>query len=201
MTPAYNENYLTRAGRTMGALFDTALSIMTPQQFSTVFLDSEIVRAWESGNPSYIAGKSGEDIFEELTGLTAPENEHQLYPDAEYWCGYVYCNVQWYFGCSFALLFSVLPPDELLILYRPLHEADISKTISVFHKRLYPEPALKTWREKRKLSQSQLAKISNVNLRSIKAYEQGDLEISKAQYNTLASLASALCCEIRDLLS
>ena len=201
MTPAYNENYLARAGRTMGALFDTALSTMTPQQFSTVFLDSEIVRAWESGNPSYLAGKSGEDIFEELTGLTAPENEHQLYPDAEYWCGYVYCNVQWYFGCSFALLFSVLPPDELLILYRPLHEADISKTISVFHKRLYPEPALKTWREKRKLSQSQLAKISNVNLRSIKAYEQGDLEISKAQYNTLASLASALCCEIRDLLS
>ena len=201
MIHAYNENYLSRAGKTMGSLFDSGLTSMSSADFTRLFLGSHTAQAWEKGNPAYIAGKSGDELLEEITGQTAQEVNHSYDRSAEYWCGYVYCYAQWYFGCSFNRLLSVLPVDELCHLYPTLHEADISKVIDLVHKRLYPESALKSWRKKRRLSQSQLAKISGVNLRSIKAYEQGDLDIGKARYDTLASLANTLSCDVRDLIS
>ena len=174
---------------------------MSSADFTRLFLDSRTAQAWEKGNPTYIAGKSGDELLEEITGQEAQELYHSYDRSAEYWCGYVYCYAQWYFGCSFEKLLSVISVDELRQLYPTLHEADISKVLSLIHNRLYPESALKTWRQKRNLSQSQLARISGVSLRSIKAYEQGDLDIGKAQYETLASLASTLSCEVRDLIS
>ena len=201
MIPAYNENYLNNAEKTMGVLFHEALEVMDTGTFTAVFLRSRVISAWENGNPAYLAGKSGDELFTEITDMQNPDTVQELIPGAEYWCGMVYCHAQWYFGCSFSALFTAIPLDELVAVFHPLHEADISKTIELFHGRLFPISALKAWREKRRLSQSQLAGISGVSLRSIKAYEQGDLDISKAQYDTLACLARTLNCEVRDLIS
>ncbi len=201
MIRAYNENYLNNAEKTMGILFHEALEIMDADTFTTQFLRSRAASAWEDGNPAYLAGKSGDELFLEITGRKNPDSEREIVPQAEYWCGMVYCHAQWHFGCSFSALFTSIPLGELIAFFNPLHEADISKTIGIFHERLFPTPALKAWREKRQLSQSQLARISGVNLRSIKAYEQGDLDIARAQYDTLAYLAGALSCEVRDLIS
>lgn len=201
MIHAYNESYLSRAGKTMGALFDAGLMSMSAEDFTRQFLASRTAKAWERGNPAYLAGKSGDELLEEITGNEPRGNAHTFDRSAEYWCGYVYCYAQWYFGCSFDKLLSAVPIDELRGLYPTLHEADISKVMGVIHKRLYPEPALKAWRQTRRLSQSQLAAISGVNLRSIKAYEQGGLDIGKARYDTLARLADTLSCEVRDLIS
>ncbi len=55
-------------------------------------------------------------------------------------------------------------------------------------------------RLKRGLSQSGLSKISKISLRSIKAYEQGRIDLSKAQAETLYILARILDCTIEDLL-
>jgi DNA-binding transcriptional regulator YiaG len=174
---------------------------MPPEKFTRLFLASRISHAWEKGNPSYIAGKSGEELLEEITGREVQSAEYSYDRSGDYWCGYVLCYAQWQFGCSFDTLLSVMSLEELRQLYPTLHEADISKVLDIIHKRLYPESALKTWRQKRKLSQSQLAKISGVTLRSIQAYEQGDLDISKAQYDTLARLADTLSCPVHDLIS
>ena len=51
--------------------------------------------------------------------------------------------------------------------------------------------ALKAMRKKRKLKQEELAALSGVNVRSIRAYEQGKNDISKAQGDTLQMLAKA----------
>ena len=59
---------------------------------------------------------------------------------------------------------------------------------------------LKILRNKRRLSQVELSKISNVSLRSIKAYEQGKLDISKAQGDTLYKLSKTLDCSIENLI-
>ena len=42
--------------------------------------------------------------------------------------------------------------------------------------------------------------MSHVNIRSIKAYEQGYRDINKASGDTLKKLASTLHCSIEDLL-
>lgn len=59
---------------------------------------------------------------------------------------------------------------------------------------------LKEIRSKRGFSQSQLSKHSNVSIRTIQKYEQGSLDINKANGETLYKLATALDCRMEDLL-
>lgn len=202
MIPAYNELYLSRAMHTLGSLFDLAMvqtGIPAPE-FEKQFSESPLAARWQSGEPSILCGKSAPELLAELTGQqpVAPESDFDRSP--EYWSGYILCYVQWATNRPFSDLFAVIPLTELLRLYPTLHEADISKTLSVYKSRLFPETPLKTWRTKRGLSQSELAKISGIPIRTIRAYEQREADIDHAQYNTLAALAQALSCDVRDLI-
>lgn len=60
---------------------------------------------------------------------------------------------------------------------------------------------LKEIREKKNLSQSQLAEKSGVALRTIQAYEQGYKDINKGQVVTILALADALEVSVRALLN
>ena len=60
---------------------------------------------------------------------------------------------------------------------------------------------LKSMREEKGLSQSQLAKLSGVSLRNIQAYEQGTRDINEAQCIKVVQLAEALDCDIYDILN
>lgn len=59
---------------------------------------------------------------------------------------------------------------------------------------------LKLMREKREMSQADLAKFSHISIRMIQEYEQGRKKIDGAQIATLAKLANALSCAITDIL-
>lgn len=59
---------------------------------------------------------------------------------------------------------------------------------------------LKRIREASGLSQSGLANKSGVEIRNIRAYEQGSRDINKAQAITVYQLAQALGCTVEDLL-
>lgn len=49
-------------------------------------------------------------------------------------------------------------------------------------------------------SQSELSRLSGVNIRNIQLYEQGVQDINRASASTLASLARPLACAIEDLM-
>lgn len=59
---------------------------------------------------------------------------------------------------------------------------------------------LKEIRLSRGLSQSQLAKLSDVKIGMIQKYEQGYKDINKAQVITVYKLSKALECRIEDLI-
>ena len=61
--------------------------------------------------------------------------------------------------------------------------------------------SLKFMREDKGMSQSKLAEVSGVPLRSIKAYEQGYKDINKAQVVTVLQLAEALECDVYDIIN
>ena len=86
-------------------------------------------------------------------------------------------------------------------MYHPYHEADEMKTIEIIQSLFPKTSALKRLRQKRKLTQEQLAALSGVNVRSIRSYEQETNDLSKAQGETLMLLAKALNCTVEDLLS
>lgn len=59
---------------------------------------------------------------------------------------------------------------------------------------------LKIKRQQCKLSQSQLSKLSGVNVRLIQSYEQRERNINTASVSTILKLCNALRCDILDLL-
>ena len=86
-------------------------------------------------------------------------------------------------------------------LYGVLHEADVSKSVQVLSRFFEDETTnLAKARTESGLSQSELAKASDVSLRSIQMYEQKNSNINNAQYNRLCAIAKALNCKIEDIV-
>ena len=86
-------------------------------------------------------------------------------------------------------------------MYDKYHEIDISYFTNKLdeYRKLSPSK-LKSIRENRKLSQNDLSLYSMVSLRTIRAYEQKQKDINKAEVMTVLKLAHTLNCSIDDIL-
>lgn len=63
------------------------------------------------------------------------------------------------------------------------------------------EMSLKEQRIAAGLSQSQLSRLSGVNLRSLQDYEQGKKNVNGAKLKTIFQLASALNCTVAEIIN
>lgn len=100
-------------------------------------------------------------------------------------------------------IFERIPLNKILAMYSVYHEMDITgfiDTMEEFYKNAEGDSKLKRIRDSRGLSQSELAKLSGVNIRNIQTYEQRDNSIDKAQAHILYKLSWVLGCDIEDLL-
>jgi len=202
MIHAYNEIYLNNVMKNLGALFDLAINAeeYDKDDFALVFAGSDIALGIEAGVPNMLAGKSATELLIEITGKDCEYTSVPTERTAEYWAGWVLALSQWYLNKSFADILSVMPFSRLVNMYYPYHEADEMKTVEVIQGLFPKTPALKLLRQKRNLTQEQLAALSGVNVRSIRSYEQGSNELAKAQGETLLMLAKTLSCSVEDLL-
>ena len=202
MIHAYSDVYLNSVMHNLAALFDIAINAegIHPDVFAEMFVNSEIASGIEAGVPDILVGKSATEM---LMIILDKEVDYTVVPvdrTPEYWAGWILANAQWYLNKSFKEIISVMPFGMLVAMYYPYHEADEMKTIDKIKDCFPSVSALKVIRQKRKLTQEQLALLSGVNIRSIRSYEQGDNDISKAQGDTLQMLAKALDCTIEELL-
>lgn len=202
MIHAYDEYYLDMAQRKLASMFELAVyqEKLNVDEFGERFIQSSISKAFEEGDPVYLAGKSANELLGLVLGKQIEETEQNMLASPEYWVGWVLAYTQWYTCKTFAEIIKAYPCSKLLLNYFPYHEMDETETVALIQKQLSTESPLKSWRKKRKLSQTELAGISGVSLRAIKAYEQGKLDISKAQGETLYKLAKTLDCSIEDLI-
>lgn len=203
MIHAYNEVYLNSVMHNLAALFDIAINAeeINSDVFADMFINSEIARGIEEGVPDILAGKSATEM---LMIILDKEVDYTVVPVSrtpEYWAGWILAIAQWYLNKTFKEILSVIPFDAIVAMYYPYHEADEMKTIEKIKNYFSAVSTLKVMRKKRKLTQEQLALLSGVNVRSIRSYEQGDNDITKAQGDTLQLLAKALDCTIEELLS
>lgn len=207
-THAYSPLYLSKASRTVGnMLHDAVLEFgMNGADFLRRFIQSEVAEQFENGNPKYIAGKSGLELFwevmEKTTGETHSMDLIESYERSPvYWVGWMLTHYQWYSGRTFKSILDTVPYDELIGLYGTLHEADIQKSYEVldahFEKR---ESKLKTARKHCGLTQEELSAESGVSLNTIRAYERKSKDLNKAQFDIIMKLAKTLKCEVSELL-
>ena len=137
-THAYSPLYLSKASRAVGnMLHDAVVEFgMDGEDFLKRFIQSDVAEEIESGNPKYIAGKSGLELFlevmEKTTGKAYDAKLIESYERSPvYWVGWMLTHYQWYSGRTFKSILDTVPYNELLGLYGTLHEADIEKSYEV----------------------------------------------------------------------
>lgn len=205
---AYNQLYLAKSSRTVGAMLHNAIYEfnMDGTQFLKRFIQSDVATEIENGNPKYIAGKSGLELFLEVLEKTDgksfdPELIENYDKSDAYWVGWMMTHYQWYSGRSFKSILDTISFDELLGLYGTLHEADITKSYEVLNEHfLRSESKLKRVRKHCGLTQQELANESGVSLNTIRAYERKSKDLNKAQFDIITRLVNALKCEVSDLI-
>ena len=203
MIHAYNNIYLNSVMHNLAALFDMAINAegLDADQFSHVFATSSVASGIENGFPNMLAGKSATEMLMIIIDKDVEYTTVPLDRTPQYWAGWILANAQWYLNKSFKEILDVMPFSSLVSLYYPYHEADEMKTIEIIQKYFPKTSSLKSLRQKRNLTQEQLALISGVNIRSIRSYEQGENDILKAQGESLLMLSKALGCTIEELLN
>ena len=206
--PAYSHIYLNKAAHTVGnMLHDAVIEFdFEGNTFLQLFIQSDIASEIESGNPKYVAGKSGAELFADVIERTSGKSVNivpvECYERSDvYWIGWMLTHYQWYSGRSFRDILETIPYDELLGLYGTLHEADINKSYDVMDAHFSKsESNLKKVRKNCSLTQEELAEQSGVSLNTIRAYERKGKDINKAQADILLRLTKALRCNMEDLL-
>lgn len=209
MTHAYDEIYLDDAMETLGGAVEyaTLFCNIDGQEFLNLFIVSGISEEFGKGNVKYISGMSGIELARYVLERCGkkPSDISELpyieYPP-EYWIGWILAYYQWHTGKTFENICKKISYETLNNLYGVLHEADPSKSVEVFDDIMKSkvETNLARLRKAKGLSQSQLAKFTDVSIRSIQLYEQRKTDINKAQYNHLKALADVLGCKPEDLL-
>ena len=209
MTHAYDEIYLDDAMETLGGAVEyaTLFCNIDGQEFLNLFIVSGISEEFGKGNVKYISGMSGIELARcvlERCGKKSSDISELPYIDypPEYWIGWILAYYQWHTGKTFENICKKISYETLNNLYGVLHEADPSKSVEVFDDIMKSkvETNLARLRKAKGLSQSQLAKLTDVSIRSIQLYEQRKTDINKAQYNHLKALADILGCKPEDLL-
>ncbi len=210
MIHAYQEIYVNKAQAVLGDAFDYAVNTcgIRGGDFLKMFVVSEICKRMENGEAKYLVGKSGIEIAMEVVKETSgkeltKEPQDKFSRSPEYWAGWAIAYYQWWSSRKYADIFKVITFEDLQTMYYTLHEADITKFVDIVDEKMksvYVETNLKRLRTAYGCSQSELAKLSGVSLRSIQMYEQRNKDINNASASALNAIAKVLGCSIEDLL-
>jgi DNA-binding transcriptional regulator YiaG len=203
------ELYREDAMHALGSLFDIGINECgrSGEQVADAFIASGLAREFERCNPVFVAGMSELELFDRIAeslGVRVrdiPRNPRQ--PTVDYWVGWSLASFQIETGRAYRTVFERVRYSELAGMYHPLHEAPESKFVHVLSELIAQrrqQTRLATVRKAAGLSQEQLARLSGVGLRSIQMYEQRNKDINKAQAASILSLATALGCQMEDLL-
>ena len=210
MIRAYAENYLSHARNNFGRMLDVGVNHLNCplKKFYQRFLAVSLSRRFADGEPNALVGHSGIELaFEVLPGSlqndTASHRHFLLEATPEYWTGWALAYYQWLRGWSFQEIDGFAPIELVRELYHPYHEMDIRHFVEAldewYHAKCHAS-RLKSARIAAHLSQSQLAKVSGVPLRTIQQYEQRQKSINRARAEYVIALANALNVEPAELM-
>lgn len=208
MRYAYDKVYLYNAQRSMAAMLHYACIDcgMMLEDYYDLFLNSEISKQFGMGDPFVVAGMSGIEMAIEVMQMNEQDiimPSSNMKKSMEYWTGWVLAYYQWITGKEFRRINREIPIQEIRELYNPYHEMDISQVIDridIQIKEKGYDVCLKYYRKLAGLSQSELARLTGIPIKTIQQYEQGRKDINKAQVDYIFRLSEALCCNPKDLL-
>ena len=207
---AYSELYVEKSQTALGCMLHYAVYDlhMELSRFYHMFINSGIASFFGSGDPRYTVGMSGIELAGSVICAVTGR-----YPDAkpvfvdaktpEYWAGWAVAYYEWCRDMPFDRIESSVPITEIIEMYNPYHETDITRFVDEIDSRIAAaktDSRLSRLRAYVNLSQKALAAKSGVSVRMIEQYEQGRKDINRASSATLYQLAKALNCRMEDLM-
>ncbi|MBR4686485.1 MAG: helix-turn-helix transcriptional regulator [Candidatus Methanomethylophilaceae archaeon] len=203
MIHPYSETYLDLVQRNVGVVFDLLLrqERMDESEFSRLFSGSEVAQGIESSHPDFLAGRSGQELASIIIDrpIRYPDG-YVMIAGPEYWTGFVVAYLQWKFFRPFSIILERYPVSMFLDNYERLHSSSLDYIADEIGTYLVEDNIIKTRRKALGYTQSELAGFANMNIRTLRGYEQGTLDIGKAAGDTLYNLSRSLGCSIEDLL-
>jgi len=135
MTCAYDALYLPDAEDSLSCAFEYAVHGcgLDGDEFAELFVRSGYAVRFGFGDPMVLAGMSGLELVDrvlEACGMQDRIDEgYRGGPDAspEYWAGWALAQYQWERGYDFTELFGWIAFTEVVGLYHPFHEADVTR--------------------------------------------------------------------------
>lgn len=207
MIHAYNEEYLLHARNVMGKMFDFVVYDLNIEleNFFDLFIESGVAYKFYKGDTGVISGKSGYELALQVLNIMNKDVEitfpnYTLNHSKEYWLGYFLSYYSWYSNINYEDIILCVSIKELLLMYDKYHEMDIMHFVDKLNEIIFNSNKLKFYRKKRKLSQKELATLSNIPIRTIQQYEQNQKDLDKANVTYLVNLVRVLNCDIEDLL-
>ena len=210
MSYAYKEHYLFDAMRNLGEMTEYAHDAcgIDPDRALNYFIISGYANRFGIGDPTVVSGMSGTELFQascQKCGASINDWPHALVrytTEDYYWIGYILAYFQWEMNRSFGKLVNFIKAADLLRMYPTLHtvsdEEAVDSIKNVYFSRMQAN-RLQEYRKRMKLTQSELADISGVNIRTLQQYELGTKSIKKAAAESVVALADALHCSPKDL--
>ncbi len=138
MGRAYKKTYLNGAMRNLAVMMDCGVRKYgyPIEDFYQKFLACNVSRQFAAGNPRYLVGMSGAELADSVVeasgGTVLNENDGSYSVGPEYWAGWVLAYYHWLSRRSFAYMHrNGLGIREVMNMYHPLHEADLSKVADV----------------------------------------------------------------------
>lgn len=210
MINSYDELYVDDFMESLGVAFYLSEYFkLGAKKFLDLFIASGIAAQIENGNPKYLAGRCGSELYEEVlkkTGLFTDLNFPDDYFDIEgsaFWIGWTIAHYQWQSGKHFTDIRDMIGVDFLYRLYPSGHcssEEWVCIQLDEIMECSKRENRLKSYRKAIGISQKELSEISGVNIRTIRAYEQGSKDLNNAGAMTVYQIAKSLKLNIDDLI-
>ena len=207
---AYPETLLPNARSLLADAADyTVIDLdVSIDDFFAFFAASSYARRIERGDRSTILGISGIELAQNV--LSDKTGQHDFKPAREslhrtkaYWTGWILAFYQWTSNRTFREILQALPASTIAQMYGVYHEAPEERFAAtadeIMHEKL-SETRLKRIRTAYGCSQSRLAEMSGVGIRSIQMYEQRNKDINRAEAGSVLRLARALGCEMEDIM-
>lgn len=208
MIRAYDQNYLERARDSFGIMLELAVSEckLDLREYYNCFLESDCSVRFAKGDVSIIAGCSGVDLIQSVLknkDVCKGVEQHFLKHGREYWVGYSLAHYQWYCGIYFQVLDKEVPIETIAEWYPFYREQNISKFVIKMNEVRQASRCmtyLKMFRQNMNMTQKELADKTEIPIKTIQQYEQGQKSINKAKAEYVIRLARVLCCEPEQLL-
>ena len=209
MTHAYNQIYLNKASASVGIMVHDAVNEFhcDTAEFLQRFAHSQAAAEMEAGNPRYLIGRSGLELYleveEQTTGrqIITPAVDCSM-KSREYRAAWLLAQYQWHSGRTFRSILEMVSYEELAELSPSLPSADLKTIFDKLDAKFDKEESrLKRIRRGCGMTQEELSDLSTVPLSTIRAYERKAKDIKKAQADILLRLSSVLKCNMQDLLA